>query len=68
MIIMTTKKSVFSPYHHNPDDDDAGLGVTTDDNGDNEDYHRIDNMTTKMDLMDFGNQCATTYFFTNRPP
>ena len=36
MIIMTTTKSVFSPYHHNPDDDDAGLGVTSDDNGDNE--------------------------------
>ena len=36
MIIMTTTKSVFSPYNHNPDDDDAGLGVTSDDNGDNE--------------------------------
>ena len=36
MIIMTITKSVFSPYHHNPDDDDAGLGVTSDDNGDKE--------------------------------
>ena len=42
--------------HDHHDDHDS------DDNGDNGDWHCKDNMTTKMDLMDFPNQCATTSF------